>query len=266
MRSTTALHRADTGEAYVSSVERAISHMKLNLEGPLDLHHIARVAGISKFHFVRVFAEVTGTTPHHFLACLRVQRAKELLLTPGVSVTEVCLKVGYRSPGTFSTTFTNLVGLSPHEFRAVAKRPMMRQFAAAVWHFLATWRKVSGPTIDGVIEGPAKPRGFIFVGAFAQGVPQGIPFSGTVMLKPGTFCLQRPGRPEFHLLAVLIPLTAEWRAIAASLPVSLVAGLGLQNPDPTAPLSARLRLRPLRPTDPPIVLALQAIPSLRNGT
>ncbi len=261
---TASLHRTGTAEANQAAVERAVAHMKLHLDEPLDLDHIARIAGLSKFHLVRVFDEVTGTTPHHFLACLRVQRAKELLLEPQRSITEVCLEVGYSALGTFSTTFSALVGLSPQEFRAVAKRPMIKQFATAVWRFLATRHKVSGPKLEGVVEGPSRPRGFIFVGAFTQGVPQGIPFSGTAMLKPGTFCIERPRMPEFHLLAVLIPLTAKWSVIAASLPVSLVAGARVQNPDPAAPLNPRLRLRPLRSTDPPIVLALQAIPSLRG--
>ena len=262
--SRAAPHRVDTDEAYQASVERAIAHMKEHLEQPLDLEQIARIAGVSKFHLVRVFDEITGTTPHHFLACLRVQRAKELLLAPEPSITEVCMAVGYSSLGTFSTTFGSLVGLSPQEFRATARQPVIQHFATVVWRFLATARRVAKPRLEGVVEGPSSPRGFIFVGAFDQGVPQGIPFSGTVMLKPGAFCIERPTMPQFHLLAVLIPLRAKWSVMAASLPVSLVASLRVVNPDPAALLNPRLRLRPVRPTDPPIVLALQAIPSLRD--
>jgi hypothetical protein len=62
--------------------------------------------------------------------------------------------------------------------------------------------------------------------------------------------------PEFHLLAVLIPFTAKWSTMAANLPVRLVAGLRVQNQDPAKPFRPQLRLRPVRPTDPPIVLAL----------
>ena len=73
-------HRDDTVGAYRKAVERAIGHMKQNLAEPLDLDELAGVAATSKFHLVRVFDEMTGTTPRHFLACLRMQRAKELLL------------------------------------------------------------------------------------------------------------------------------------------------------------------------------------------
>ena len=55
-------HRSDTVDAYQASVERAIRHMKANLAEPLDLDRIAEIAAVSKFHFVRVFDQLTGTT------------------------------------------------------------------------------------------------------------------------------------------------------------------------------------------------------------
>ena len=93
------------------SVERAIRHMKEHLAESLDLDALMQVAAISKFHLVRVFDETTGTTPHHFLSCLRIQRAKELLVISETPITEVCMEVGYNSLGTFSKTFSELVGL-----------------------------------------------------------------------------------------------------------------------------------------------------------
>ena len=256
-------HRADTVEANQVSVERAIRHMKVHLADPLDLDALAQVAAISKFHLVRVFDEITGTTPHHFLSCLRVQRAKELLLKGGSPVTEICLMVGYNSLGTFSKTFSELVGLSPQEFRAMPRRLTAKQFATAIWHYLAARQKISGPTIEGVVEGPGRPKGFVFVGTFTKGVPLGVPISGTVMIGRGKFWIERPALPEFHLLAALMPLSATLTDMAANLPISLVASQRVPN-DPDSPLEKyRLRLRPLRPTDPPIVLALPALPPLR---
>src|SRR3954469_21369522 len=93
----TAAHRDDTADAYQKSVERVIRHMKEHLANALDLEALAEIAAISKFHFVRVFDELTGTTPHHFLACLRMQRAKELLLRSDLTITQVCMDVGYTS-------------------------------------------------------------------------------------------------------------------------------------------------------------------------
>jgi AraC-like DNA-binding protein len=257
-------HRPSTVEAYRTSIERVIGHMQAHLNEPLDLDQLAAIAAISKFHLVRVFNELTGTTPHHFLACLRVQRAKELLLLPAASITEVCFDVGYSSLGTFSKTFSSLVGVSPQEFRAMPKKLTIKQFAMAVWSYLANQHEVPGPALEGRIEGPPGRRGFIFVGAFDRGVPQGAPLSGTVLLKPGGFRIEQPFIPEFHLLAVLIPFSANLSAMIATLPVGLVANLRVRNKDSQPPSQARLRLRPLRRTDPPIVLALPALPPWRR--
>ncbi|PWU10152.1 MAG: hypothetical protein C5B50_26045 [Verrucomicrobia bacterium] len=258
-------HRSDTVQAYQQSVERVIQHMKTHLADPLDLDQLAQIAAISKFHLVRVFDELTGTTPRHFLACLRIQRAKEMLLAPDPSITDACMEVGYTSLGTFSKTFNALVGLSPQEFRAMPKRLTLKQFASAVWNYLAEDRKIRGARLEGTVENPSRTRGFIFVGVFTDGVPQGAPVSGTVMMRPGNFCIQRPKFAEFHLLSVLVPFSAKLSAMVASLPVGLVASLRIRNGDAGASEEPRLRLRPLRVTDPPILLALPALPPWRRA-
>ena len=257
-------HRADTVDAYQASVERAIRHMKEHLAEPLDLDHIAEIAAVSKFHFVRVFDQITGTTPHHFLGCLRMQRAKELLLTSESSITDICMEVGYTSLGSFSTNFNALVGFSPQDFRAMPKKMDAMKFAKTIWGFLAARYQVKGPQLEGVVEGPARPRGFTFVGTFNKGVPQGIPYSGTVLLTHGTFRIKRPVEPEFYLMAVLVPFTANLKSIVTTIPVGLVASLRVQNTELDAGIKPRLRLRPLGPTDPPIVLALPALPMHPN--
>lgn len=257
-------HRADTADAYQAAVERAIAHMKANLAEPLDLDQLAGIAAMSKFHFVRVFDETTGTTPHHFLSCLRVQRAKELLHRTGSSITEVCLEVGYNSLGTFSKTFSELVGVSPQQFRLLPKRLTAAQFASTIWHYLAVRKKFLGPAIEGVVEGPRTPKGFVFVGTFPSGVPLGVPVSGTVMIGCGHFRIERPSVPEFHLLAALVPISASLAEMSVNIPISLVASLRMKNDLSAAIEPPRLHLRPLCPTDPPIVMALPALPPLRS--
>ena len=258
-------HRGDTLEAYRTAVERAIAYMKEHLTEPLDLDQLARVAAVSKFHLVRVFGEMTGIPPRYFLACLRIQRAKELLLAPRASVTDVCSEVGYTSLGSFSNTFRELVGLSPEAFRALPKRLTVKQFASAVWGYLASDRTVSGRPLEGLVENPSQSRGFIFTGTFTRGVPQGVPFSGTVMVKPGPFRIECPDLPQFYLMAVLVPFTANLSAMIATLPVGLVASLRVSNPGNGPAEKPCLRLRPLRATDPPILLALPALPPWREA-
>ena len=84
----------------------------------LDVGAIAREAGYSRYHFIRAFCDTYGQTPRDYLSARRVERARELLRTANLTVTEVCFLVGFSSLGSFSTRFKALVGLSPSEYRA----------------------------------------------------------------------------------------------------------------------------------------------------
>jgi AraC-like DNA-binding protein len=84
---------------------------------PLDLADLAAAAGYSKFHFARRFASAYGETPRNYLTRRRIERAKDLLRGANLSVTEICLLVGFESLGSFSSRFTALVGRSPSVYR-----------------------------------------------------------------------------------------------------------------------------------------------------
>ena len=90
---------------------------------PLDLDSLAREAGYSRFHFARAFRTAYGETPRAYLTMRRIERAKTLLRTANLSVTEICFLVGFSSLGSFSARFRELVGSSPSEYRdeAVAR-------------------------------------------------------------------------------------------------------------------------------------------------
>jgi AraC-like DNA-binding protein len=87
---------------------------------PLDLDAMARTAGYSRFHFARAFSSAYGETPRAYLTRRRIERAKTLLRTANLSVTEICLLVGFESLGSFSSRFGQLVGQSPSRYRATA--------------------------------------------------------------------------------------------------------------------------------------------------
>ena len=72
---------------------------------PLDLDAMAREAGYSRFHFARAFAAAYGETPRAYLTRRRIERAKTLLRTANLSVTEICFLVGFSSLGSFSARF-----------------------------------------------------------------------------------------------------------------------------------------------------------------
>ena len=84
---------------------------------PLDVEALARDAHMSPGHFSRQFRLAYGESPYSYLMTRRVERAMALLRAGELSVTEVCFEVGCSSLGTFSSRFTQLVGMPPSTYR-----------------------------------------------------------------------------------------------------------------------------------------------------
>ncbi len=99
-------------------LRRARDHADRNYAEPVDLGELARAAGVSKYHFLRSFAEVYGRTPVQYVTERRIERAQDLLRATNLTVTEVCMTVGYSSLGSFSAKFHALVGMSPSAYQA----------------------------------------------------------------------------------------------------------------------------------------------------
>ncbi|WP_067860277.1 helix-turn-helix transcriptional regulator [Nocardia shimofusensis] len=87
---------------------------------PLDVEALARDAHMSAGHLSRQFRAAYGESPYSYLMTRRIERAMALLRRGDLSVTEVCFDVGCSSLGTFSTRFTELVGMSPSAYRKQA--------------------------------------------------------------------------------------------------------------------------------------------------
>jgi AraC-like DNA-binding protein len=102
---------------------RARDAMDRDYARPLDIPTLARIAYVSEAHFIRVFRATFGETPHRYLQRRRVERAMFLLRETDRSVTEICFDVGFSSLGTFSRTFSDIVGRSPSAFRRQAPKP-----------------------------------------------------------------------------------------------------------------------------------------------
>lgn len=85
---------------------------------PLEVAELARTALMSTAHFSRRFRAAYGETPYAYLMTRRIERAKALLRRGELSVTEVCLEVGCSSLGSFSASFTRMVGATPTAYRA----------------------------------------------------------------------------------------------------------------------------------------------------
>ena len=103
--------------ANLAYLRRARDLMDREYGRPLDVNALARAALMSTAHFSRQFRATYGETPYGYLMTRRIERAKALLRRGDLTVTEVCFEVGCASLGTFSTRFTELVGVPPSTYR-----------------------------------------------------------------------------------------------------------------------------------------------------
>jgi AraC-like DNA-binding protein len=92
----------------------------------LTVREVAEQVRLSRFHFIRQFAALYGATPHQLRTRARIERAKGRLAA-GVSVTEVCLEVGFSSLGSFSALFARSVGAPPSRYRRSVQVPASLQ-------------------------------------------------------------------------------------------------------------------------------------------
>ena len=126
-------------------VARARSLIDEAFAEPLDLDRIAREASLSPYHFHRLFRREVGETPHQYLTRRRIERARQLLITTELSITDVCLEVGFQSLGSFSSKFTRHAGHSPSRYRRTvlqslgvpAPRPHLAPIPACFLHMFA---------------------------------------------------------------------------------------------------------------------------------
>lgn len=105
---------------------------------PLDLPRLSSIALVSQAHFVRTFKTTFGETPHRYLQRRRIERGMYLLRTTDRSVTDICMEVGFASLGTFSRTFTDIVGSTPTVFRQLGALPDVPSCFVKSWTRPAT--------------------------------------------------------------------------------------------------------------------------------
>ena len=112
---------------------RARDAMDRDYAKPLDIEALAKIAFVSEAHFIRTFRATFGETPHRYLQRRRIERAMFKLRESEDSVSDICLDVGFTSLGTFSRTFTEIVGEPPttYRWRAADLRAVPACFARA---------------------------------------------------------------------------------------------------------------------------------------
>ena len=119
---TAAGHGLDMGSVD-PRIRRALAFMDERFSSPLSLGEVARKAGLSRFHFCRIFHRDTGRLFHDYLQELRVRRAQVLLATHHLPITEVAYAVGFSDLSHFDRTFRRRVGRSPSQYRTALQEP-----------------------------------------------------------------------------------------------------------------------------------------------
>jgi AraC family transcriptional regulator len=97
-------------------LKRVLEKMRV-LDDQLSLESLAQESGYSRVHFMRMFRAATGRSPHNYLLNLRIERARELLSNPGLSLTDIALDCGFSSHSHFTRVFRQFLGVTPSEYR-----------------------------------------------------------------------------------------------------------------------------------------------------
>lgn len=103
--------------ALLPHLRKARDAVNVRYAEPLDLDSLAEIAHLSKYHFARCFAEAYGESPMRYLTRRRIERAQDLLRSANLTVSDVCMLVGFSSLGSFTSRFRELVGETPTRYR-----------------------------------------------------------------------------------------------------------------------------------------------------
>ncbi len=130
---TRAVRAAGRTTDLMRRIDRAVELIESSYARPLALDELAREAGLSSFHFARVFREMMGLPPHRYLTAVRLRHAARML-EQGATVTHVCYDVGFGSLSHFVTAFRRRFGVSPSRVkRGTAVAPLRSSLASPVW-------------------------------------------------------------------------------------------------------------------------------------
>lgn len=243
-------------------ISAVLSYIHENLYEPLTLTQLADHISYSRYHFARMFKKTTGLSPLYYVSSLRLQKAKDLLLQTNLSVRDIGMEVGQQSLGTFTTRFTERVGVTPVQFRhSIEKVSEQLQLIQQ----LHNWKNRRGNTnpylnVEGIIDSSEEFQGFVLVGLFAKPIPEGLPLYGTLLSSLGTFSFANVKPGIYYLMATSV----QWGMAAEDilLPHTTLRAKGKQPIVITGDRKLqphRLTLRLPKLEDPPILISLPVL-------
>ncbi|AEI43709.1 helix-turn-helix domain-containing protein [Paenibacillus mucilaginosus] len=244
---------------HYSEMDEVISFIHQHMDEPLPLERLAKQAAYSPYHFTRLFKEKTGLPPLYYVSSLRLQKAKDLLLRTSWSVRDIGLEIGQQSLGTFTTRFTERVGMTPTEFRGSVQQTNHHLQELRSLQDWRTPRTVSASfdRIEGTVGAEVPFEGVILVGLFAKPIPEGIPMYGTVLSSLGSFSFTGVKPGTYYLMATSVSWSMQ--AMDVLLPQSTLRTRS-KTPITVEPFTVvphqEVMLHPPRLDDPPILISL----------
>ncbi|RXZ77809.1 AraC family transcriptional regulator [Paenibacillaceae bacterium] len=189
-----------------TEVDEIIAYIHRHIYEPLPLARLASHVAYSPYHFTRIFKERMGLSPLYYVSSLRLQKAKDLLMQTNLSIREIGLEIGQQSLGTFTTRFTERVGVTPSQFRNSTPQAENQLLALQK---LQAWQS-SLPIIGeegivrGVIQSETPFEGIVLVGLFPKPIPEGVPLYGTLLASLGEFCFTGVKPGTYYLMATSV--------------------------------------------------------------
>ncbi|MFJ1809570.1 MULTISPECIES: helix-turn-helix domain-containing protein [unclassified Streptomyces] len=241
-------------------VERAVQIIRERYSEPLSLDDIAGAVLVSKFHLLRVFSQVTGVTPGRFLGAVRIGEAKRLLKNSDLGVATISSRVGYSSTGSFTSRFTESVGIPPTQYRQLSRA----EGGYAVPSTLDGRSDRTRCQLHGVARAAAEPVSSIYIGSFDSPILQRHPSSWTTTEHLGPFVLQQVPHGICYLHATMRAAQEQpGRPLETML---LTATLGPIRIDPYASFEVELVLCPRNWSHPPILFAAPGLEMSAEAT
>ena len=188
--------------------------------------------------------------------------AKRLLVYSSMSVTDICMQVGYSSLGTFTTQFTRLVGVSPRRFRQLITPLAEWRFVDILAMIRPALPEPARVQVVGAVTGGPGDGSLAVVGLFPSGIPQERPAACAIVAPPSIAGFGNLADGEYYPLAMSFAATTTVvEALVREDPDLCFVGdsaeqVLIQHGAAVSDAPFRVQLRPRRPIDPPLVLAL----------
>ncbi|WP_307468709.1 helix-turn-helix transcriptional regulator [Paenibacillus harenae] len=248
-----------------SEIDGVIAYIHRHIDEPHLLSGLAGYAGYSPFHFARIFKERIGLSPLYYVSSLRLQKAKELLLRTNLSIRDIGLEIGQQSLGTFTSRFTERVGMTPSQFRNSTMQADNHMRSLQMLDNWQTQRAIltDHAVVRGTVLAEAPFEGVILLGLFARPIPEGLPLYGTLLSALGDFYFTDVKPGTYYLMAT--SLSWGMQAVDVLLPYNTLRTRS-KEPIVVKPYAAvphqQVTLYPPRLDDPPILISL---PLLMNN-